>query len=82
MKEEIKEDKVNCDCCEGKYWKHRHHHGHRGGGSGAIYCLGVIGALIYYFPHVITFQDGLIAVFKSLTWPAYLVFRALQLLKM
>ena len=81
MKEETKEEKINSDCCEGKYWKHKHHHGH-GGSGGAVYCLGVIGALVYYFPHVVTFQDGLIAVFKSLTWPAYFVFRALQLLKM
>jgi len=80
--ENTKEDKVNCDCCDSKHWKYKHHHGHSGSGGGAVYCLGVIGALVYYFPHVVTFQDGLMAIFKSLVWPAYLVFRALQLLKM
>jgi len=78
--EKIEEDKVDCDCCEGKYWKHKHHHGH-GGGSGAVYGLGVIGALVYYFQSVVTFQEGLIAIFKSLTWPAFMVYRVLQLLK-
>ncbi len=81
MKDETKEDEFDCDCCDSKHWKHWHHRGH-GGGNGAVYGLGVIGALVYYFPHVATFQEGLIAVLKSLTWPAFLVFRALQLLKM
>lgn len=75
--EETKEDKINCDCCDSKHWKYWHHHGHGGSGGGAVYGIGVIGALFYYFPHIVTFQDGLIAIFKSLAWPAYLVFRAL-----
>lgn len=52
-----------------------------GGGGGAVYGLGFIGALIYFIQHSATFMDGLIGFLKALVWPAFLVFKALELLK-
>jgi hypothetical protein len=49
--------------------------------SGAVYGLGIIGSLFYYFSHVQSFTEGLIGFGKSLVWPAILVFKALELLK-
>ncbi len=55
-----------------------------GGGSigGAVYGLGFVGAFIYYIQHVQTYMDGVIGFFKALVWPAFIVYRVLELLKM
>ena len=53
-----------------------------GGASGAVYGLGLIGALVYFLQHAANFQAGLLGVLKALVWPAILVFKALELLKM
>ncbi len=50
--------------------------------SGAIYGLAVIGAAIYYVRHAATFLAGLIGVFKAIFWPAVLIYKVLDLLKM
>lgn len=57
-------------------WKHAH-----SGGSGAVYGLGLIGALVYFIQQATTFQEGLVGVLKALVWPALLVYKALELLK-
>jgi hypothetical protein len=54
---------------------------HQGGGSGPVYGLGLIGAWIYYFKGVTTFQQGVAAFFKGLVWPAFLVYELLVFLK-
>lgn len=50
-------------------------------GSGAIYGLGVIGALIYFLQHSTTILTAIIGIIKSFFWPAIIVFKALELLK-
>ena len=50
--------------------------------NGAIYGLGFIGALVYYIQHSVTFWGGVIGVLKALVWPAMLVYRLLESLKM
>ena len=52
-----------------------------GGGGGAVYGLGFIGALVYYIQHALTFQEGLIGFLKALAWPAFLVYKLLEILK-
>ncbi len=53
-----------------------------GGGSG-IWFAGFIGALVYYLHfHSGTFWLVIVAVFKSLFWPAFLVYHLLQFLHM
>ena len=53
----------------------------QGGGSGSVYGLGLIGAWIFYFKGVTTFQQGVAAFFKGLVWPAFLVYELFVFLK-
>jgi len=55
--------------------------GNWGAGGGAVYGLGLIGALIYFIQHATSFGDGLYGVLKSIVWPALLVYKVLELLK-
>jgi len=48
--------------------------------GGAVYGLGMIGALVYFASSAETWQDYLLAFGKSLVWPALLVYRAFRYL--
>ena len=48
------------------------------GSSGAIYGLGLIGALIYYISTATGFWMGVLGVLKALVWPAFLVYALLK----
>lgn len=50
--------------------------------SGGLYGLAFIGALIYYLQHAPTVWAGIVGVFKALFWPAVLMYKVLELLKM
>lgn len=43
------------------------------GAGGAVYGLGLIGALVYFWQQADSVGDHLIAVLKALVWPALLV---------
>lgn len=43
------------------------------GGGDAVYGIGVIGAWVYYFKRASTFQERILAFFKGIVWPAFLV---------
>jgi hypothetical protein len=68
------------ECCSD------HHHGWRGmrhgGMHGSIYGMAFIGALVYYIQHATTFWFGVLGFFKALFWPAMLIYKLLELLKM
>jgi len=49
------------------------------GGGGAVYGLGLIGALVYYIQQSDGFWDGVLGVLKALVWPAFLVYELLKL---
>ena len=66
----------NCDP-KTKKWKM----GNRGGGPGAFYGLGFVGALIYFLQHATTFWTGILAILKAIVWPALLIYKVLELLK-
>jgi hypothetical protein len=51
-------------------------------GSGALYGLGVIGALVYFLQHATSFMDGVIGVFEAIFWPGVVVYKVLELLKL
>lgn len=51
-------------------------------GCGAIYGLGMIGALIYFLQHAVTFLAGIVGIIKAVFWPAVLVYKVLELLKL
>jgi hypothetical protein len=52
------------------------------GVSGGIYGMVFIGAMVYYFQHATTFWAGVLGFFKALFWPAVLMYKVLELLKM
>lgn len=65
--------KEKCDfCCK-----------NRGGtaSNGAVYGIGIFGAAFYFFPKAIGITGFIMAILKSLAWPALLVYQALTLLK-
>jgi hypothetical protein len=50
----------------------------KSGGAGGVWFLGFIGALIYYLHfHSGTFMLVIMAVLKSMVWPAILVYHLL-----
>ena len=51
-----------------------------GGGSEAIYGIGVIGAAVYFIQQATTFGAGALGLLKALAWPALLVYKALAML--
>jgi hypothetical protein len=52
------------------------------GASSAVYGLGFIGAVVYYLQHATTFWVGVLGFFKALIWPAMLIYKLLEFLKM
>ena len=51
-------------------------------GPGAIYGLGLIGAIVYYISTATGFWVGVLGVLKSLVWPAFVVYELMQSLGM
>ena len=52
------------------------------GTAGAVYCLGFIGAVVYYIGHATGFWMGVLGFLKALVWPAFLVHGALKFMGM
>ena len=52
------------------------------GASGGIYGLAFIGALIYFIQQATTFWMGVLGFFKALVWPAILIYKVMEFLKM
>lgn len=52
------------------------------GASSGIYGLGFIGAAVYFISHATTFWLGVVGVGKALVWPAFLIYKMLELLQM
>jgi hypothetical protein len=55
---------------------------YRGAGSAPVYGIGLIGALVYYLQHATTFVAVVLGILKSLVWPAMLLYKLLEFLKM
>jgi hypothetical protein len=55
---------------------------HSNPGGGAVYGLGLVGALIYFLQQATSLQEGLVGILKALVWPAILLYKILELLKM
>ena len=51
-------------------------------GSGAIYGLGVIGALLYFIQHATSFLDGIVGVIQAVFWPAVVLYKVLEMLNL
>lgn len=50
--------------------------------GGGAYFIAFFGALVYYLQHATTFWLGLLGIFKAIFWPAFIMYRVLELLKM
>lgn len=50
--------------------------------SSAVYGLAFIGALIYFLQHAATFWEGVLGFGKAIVWPAVLIYKLLEFLKM
>lgn len=68
-----KDEKCNCGC---------HHHHMKMKGGGMLYCMGFIGAAVYYIGSAATFGMGVLGFLKAIVWPALLVYAALKYLGM
>jgi len=55
---------------------------YKNGTSGAVYGLGLVGALFYYLSHATNFVTGLIGILKAILWPAFIVYQILNYIKM
>jgi len=75
----MEQENKNMDCC-GKNSKYKNSQNMCGGG-GAVYGLGVIGAGIYFIQHANTFWMGVLGILKAIVWPAFIVFKLLELFK-
>jgi hypothetical protein len=53
-----------------------------GAASAPVYGLGFIGALVYYLQHATTILAGVLGFFKAIFWPAMLIYKLLEFLKM
>jgi hypothetical protein len=63
--------------------------GHKGkknmkhnGMCGSFYGLTFIGAAVYFIGHATSFWGGVLGLFKALVWPAFVIYKALELLGM
>ncbi len=48
---------------------------HQGGGSDAVYGIGIVGAWVYFIGRATTSQERIRGFFKGLVWPAFLVYK-------
>ncbi len=82
MAKDMEDQKCDCDCHDEhmhKMWFKRGRGWHKG--EGEMYFFGIIGALLYFLPHAATFSEAIVGIIKSIGWPAVLVFKALELLR-
>jgi len=60
-----------------KHWRGKMRHG-----GEAVYGLGLVGAAVYFIQHAATFWLGVLGFLKALVWPALLIYKLLEFLKM
>jgi hypothetical protein len=67
---------------DNKHYVFRKSHAAKAGGSGGIWFLGFIGALVYFLHiHSGTFWLVILAVLKAIVWPALLIYHLLLFLR-
>ena len=48
-----------------------------GGGGGAVYGLGLIGAVFYYLQTATSLTEAIWGIIKAILWPAFLIYSIL-----
>ena len=56
--------------------------GASGGAGGALYFVGFLGALVYFWQLSATFWEGVVGFVKALFWPAFLVYELFKYLSL
>jgi hypothetical protein len=51
---------------------------YRSGGAGAVYVMGLVGALVYYIQQADGFWSGVWGVVQAIFWPGFLVYHVLK----
>ncbi len=51
------------------------------GVSATVYGMGFIGALVYFIQQAPTFWIGALGFFKALFWPAFLIYKLFEILR-
>jgi hypothetical protein len=54
----------------------------KNGTLGTMYGMAVLGAVVYFVRHAATFGAGVLGVIKGLFWPAVLMYKLLEYLKL
>ena len=55
---------------------------HAGSGiAGGVYCIGFIGAVVYFIQQATSFGTGVFGFLKAIVWPALLVYNLFEFLK-
>lgn len=49
-------------------------------GGGAIYGLGIFGALVWFWQQADTFGEYVLAIIQGLFWPAFMVYQGFEAL--
>ncbi len=52
-----------------------------GGVSTGVYGMGFIGAVVYFIQQSTTFWMGVLGFFKAIFWPAFLIYKLFEYLK-
>ncbi|MFH1597888.1 MAG: hypothetical protein ABIB97_02340 [Patescibacteria group bacterium] len=82
MGEEISEKKVeewiknkfSGECCQDDNCKtSKKNKMYKSGAGGGVWCLGFIGAAVYYIGTATTFWVGVLGILKAIVWPAFLI---------
>ncbi len=50
----------------------------KGKGNEGLYCLGGLGALVYYVTTASSFWLGVLGILKAMVWPAFFVYEILK----
>jgi len=48
--------------------------------AGFLYCMGFIGAVIYFIQHATSFWGGVLGVLKAIIWPLLVTYKVLGFL--
>jgi hypothetical protein len=55
---------------------------HSGGMLGGAYFLTIVGAAVYFIHHATTFGGGVVGLLKAFIWPAFVIYKVLEILKL
>ena len=62
--------------------KKNHLYVHGKSGGNAVYCLGLIGAIVFYIQQADGFWMVILAILKAFIWPVFVVYDLLKFLQL